>query len=135
MKIWIKNHSKQFYILIVCYLILFINRIQSQTIYGITGGSGVGFLTEITIINGQCNVSTVGPLVDIASGLPILFHDLAICPDGTLYAQGMGLLYSIDPSNGLCTPLFPTNVFNINGLTCSPIIFYMAFPTIHYPIV
>ena len=120
MKIWIKKHSKQFYILIVCYLILFINRIQSQTIYGITGGSGVGFLTEITIINGQCNVSTVGPLVDIASGLPILFHDLAICPDGTLYAQGMGLLYSIDPSNGLCTPLFPTNVFNINGLTCSP---------------
>ncbi len=120
MKIWIKKQNKQFYILIACSLILFINRIKSQTIYGITGGSGVGYLTEITIINGQCNVSTVGPLVDIASGLPILFHDLAICPDGTLYAQGMGLLYSIDPSNGLCTPLFPTNVFNINGLTCSP---------------
>ncbi len=120
MKIWIKKQNKQFYILIACSLILFINRIQSQPIYGITGGAGVGFLTEITIINGQCNVSTVGPLVDIASGLPILFHDLAICPDGTLYAQGMGLLYSIDPSNGLCTPLFPTNVFNINGLTCSP---------------
>ena len=94
--------------------------IKSQTIYGITGGSGVGYLTEVTIVNGQCSVSTVGPLIDIATGLPILFHNLAICPDGVLYAQGAGYLYSINPNNGLCTPLYPTNVFNINGLVCSP---------------
>ena len=93
---------------------------KSQIIYGITGGSGVGYLTEITIVNGQCTVSTVGPLIDIVSGLPILFHNLAICPDGILYAQGAGLLYTINPNNGLCTPLFSTNVFNINGLVCSP---------------
>lgn len=102
----------------LCFLWSFSSK--SQTIYGITGGSGVGYLTEITIVNGQCSVSTVAPLIDIATGLPILFHNLAICPDGILYAQGAGYLYTIDPTNGLCTPLFPTNVFNINGLVCSP---------------
>lgn len=106
--------------ILLVFLVFKPGNIKSQTIYGITGGSGVGYLTEVSIVNGQCSVSTVGPLIDIATGLPILFHNLAICPDGVLYAQGAGYLYSINPNNGQCTSLYPTNVYNVNGLVCSP---------------
>ena len=62
----------------------------------------------------------MGPLIDIVSGFTHTFSQSCHLPGWYIIRSGAGLLYTINPNNGLCTPLFSTNVFNINGLVCSP---------------
>ncbi len=100
-------------LLLLCGLLASFSKLTAQEVYVVTN-------TELLLVDAEnCNVTTIGPLVD-QSGQPIIAVDMAVCPDGTLYMTNSTAIYTANPTTGVLTLVSNLTPFvNINSLACS----------------
>ncbi len=99
---------------------LFVDTVShAQTIYGVTGWPSETLLS-IEVNSCTCNLTEIGALQTSTGDEIFPEGGFAVCPDGSMYVQAFGELFTVDPGSGLCTlvPGLPLAEY-LSGLACA----------------